>query len=333
MRGLCRKVLYMEKTKQLSRQPHAAIDVMKLIMAFLVVAIHTEPFGFSFWLDKGFGIVTRLCVPFFFVASSYFFFLKNGSALRYVKRLFLLYLIWSIIYLPFDIAELKTMSIPDILLRYFWIGNGHALWYLCGSILGFGIVYLLSRVLNHKVVFGISLVFLVIGTLKSTYAPMLESFSVPVSDVLGSRNGLFYAFPYYALGLMIAKTDTSFEKPQMKHLIGFILSMCVLVAESLVFVYLYKTEKTVLWLSVLPLTYNFFMIVKNIKCPISHETSVVCRKLSTVIYVTHCFYMYLLPSLDYWKLFLVVALISATVGLLLVLLSKKRGFKWLAYLF
>ncbi|WP_420341571.1 acyltransferase family protein [[Clostridium] aminophilum] len=51
---------------------NTTVDLVKLIMAFLVVCIHTEPFGFNFWLDKGFGIVTRLCVPFFFVSSAYF---------------------------------------------------------------------------------------------------------------------------------------------------------------------------------------------------------------------------------------------------------------------
>ena len=96
-----------------------SIDVVKLIMAFLVVAIHTEPFGAWFILDKAFGIFTRLCVPFFFVASSYFFFLKNGDPIHYAKRLFLLYLIWSVIYLPFDLQEMKEMTLVEILVMYF----------------------------------------------------------------------------------------------------------------------------------------------------------------------------------------------------------------------
>ena len=324
----------MEKAKQISIQPHAAIDVTKLIMAFMVVAIHTEPFGFSFWLDKSFGILTRLCVPFFFVASSYFFFLKNGSALHYVKRLFLLYLIWSVIYLPFDILSLSMMSVSEILMKYFWIGNDHALWYLCGSIIGFVIVYFLSRFFNHKLILGISLVFLVIGTLKSTYAPLLESiFSIAVSDALGSRNGLFYAFPYYAMGLYIAKADTPYERSKMKHINGIIISLILLVIESFTLVYLFGAEKTVLWLSVFPLTYYFFVFVKSIKCSISQQTSMICRKLSTVIYVTHCLFIYLFPGLLYWRSFIVVLLISAIIGFLIVLLSRKRGFKWLSYIF
>ena len=37
-----------------SQKSNATIDIVKLIMAFLVVGIHTEPFGGVFWLDKGF---------------------------------------------------------------------------------------------------------------------------------------------------------------------------------------------------------------------------------------------------------------------------------------
>ena len=43
--------------------------------------------------------------------------------------------------------------------------------------------------------------------LKEKGAPMLDRlFSVRVSDWLGSRNGLFYAFPYTALGMIISKS-------------------------------------------------------------------------------------------------------------------------------
>ncbi len=55
----------MELEKANSPKNKATIDIVKLIMAFLVVDIHTEPFGGIFWLDKGFGIITRMCVPFF----------------------------------------------------------------------------------------------------------------------------------------------------------------------------------------------------------------------------------------------------------------------------
>ena len=317
-----------------SSKNHTAIDVVKLIMAFLVVAIHTEPFGFSFWLDKGFGIITRLCVPFFFVASSYFFFSGNGNPVKYVKRLGLLYVVWSLIYLPFDLSVLKAMTAGQILVKYLWTGNGHALWYLCGSIIGFGIVWGLSKVLKPKQVFAVAVVFWIFGCLKSTYAPVVQRLlSVTLPDSLGSRNGLFYAFVYYALGLMIAEKNETHAGPQLKNLIGFAVSMLLLVAESLVLVYLFKTEQTILWFSVLPLTYHFFMIVKSMQFPITQTQSLFCRKLSTLIYVSHCFYMYLFPGLRFWASFLAVAAIATAASIIIYYLSRQKAFRWMKILY
>ena len=51
------------------KNENTTIDVFKFIFSILVVGIHTEPFGWNIWLDRGFGIITRLCVPFFFVVG------------------------------------------------------------------------------------------------------------------------------------------------------------------------------------------------------------------------------------------------------------------------
>ncbi len=328
----------MENTKGLQIKNNRTIDIAKLVLAFLVVAIHTEPFGDYYWLDKGFGLITRLCVPFFFVASSYFFFLKDTAPFKYIQRLFVMYLIWSVIYLPFDWVELGTMTFPKILERYLWIGNGHALWYLCGSIIGFVIAYALSRILSPKTVLVIAVIILSIGCLKSTYAPVLNRFlPIEASDFLGSRNGLFYGFPYYALGMYIAKVKEGTEKSSVYNLTGFGISFLLLCIESAVMVVGFKVSSTILWFSVMPLVYFFFMIVKGTELPVSSGVARYCRKLSTLIYLTHSAYLYILkglvPDMPGWLLFLAVSAISAAVGMIIILLGKLKYLKWLKYLY
>ncbi|MBQ3182175.1 MAG: acyltransferase [Clostridia bacterium] len=328
----------MENTKELQIKNNRAIDIAKLVLAFLVVAIHTEPFGDYYWLDKGFGLITRLCVPFFFVASSYFFFLKDTAPLKYIQRLFVMYLIWSVIYLPFDLVELGTMTLPEILERYLWIGNGHALWYLCGSIIGFAIAYGLSRFLSPRTVLVIAVIILTVGCLKSTYAPVLNRFlPIEVSDFLGSRNGLFYGFPYYALGMYIAKVKESREKSTAYNLAGFGISFLLLCVESAVMVVGFKVSATIIWLSVMPLVYFFFMTVKGTELPISSGAARYCRKLSTLIYLTHSAYIYILkdlvPDIAGWLLFLTVSAVSVLVSMVIILLGKLKFFKWLKYLY
>lgn len=326
---------YLTKAIGENKKINGAIDIAKFLMAVLVVGIHTEPLGFNIWLDRGFGIITRLCVPFFFVASSYFFFRKNNNPLKYVKRLFLLYLIWSIIYLPFDINGLKSVSISRMLIKFFWSGNEHALWYLCGSIIGFLIVFTLSKFLDYKKILLLGIVFLIIGCFKSTWAPMVENvFNIPVYDLLGGRNGLFYGFPYYAVGMYIAKTEGKKSDNWKPYLIGSVISFMMLVAESLVFILVFKTTKTVLWISVLPLTYFVFSFLKNINISIPLNLSLLLRKLSTIIYVSHGLFLIAFRNMEYVMYFLCVVVSSVIFGIVLIVIGEKfKVLKWLKYLY
>lgn len=182
------------------------IDLAKFIMAILVIGIHTEPFGFNYWLDKGFGIVTRLCVPFFFVASSYFFFNKEGRiGAKYMKRLLILLIIWSLIYLPFDFSKLTDMTLPQVFLYYLWNGPEHALWYLSGSLVGFIVLWSLCEVFRPKNILVIAVAILLCGCALSTYIPLTENVFGNHIDGINCRNGLFYAFPYMTLGMIIAR--------------------------------------------------------------------------------------------------------------------------------
>ena len=319
------------------QKTNSTIDVLKLLMALLVVGIHTEPFGFNLWLDRGFGIITRLCVPFFFITSAYFYWLKDKGAFSYLKRIVLLYVIWSIIYLPFDIASLSTMSVGDILYKYLWEGNGHALWYLCGSAIGFIITYLLLKIFKPKTVLIIGCVVLFIGCLKSTWSPLLEKiFSIEISDWLGSRNGLFYAFPYTALGMCIAKRDIKGEKKNydIKPLtIGLIVSLFALVIESVLFIIVFKSTSTIMWISVLPCTYFLFMLGNNIDIKLDRNVSLFLRKTSTLIYVSHKLFCYLFYNFQNMVLFLLVAVSTVLFAIVIIQLSKIKKLSWLTYLY
>lgn len=306
-------------------------------MALLVVGIHTEPFGFNIWLDRGFGIVTRLCVPFFFVCSSYLYFSQKDAdklekAKRYVLRIFTLYLLWSIVYLPFDIEKLAHIDFLSLLDRFLWSGNDHALWYLCGSIVGFLILFFLKKIIkSEKVIMVIAFLLLLVGCLKSTWAPLTESIiKREVVDLWGSRNGLFYAFPYYSLGMIIAHEK---EQPNLRKLIlGFSISMLLLIVESIVFVVVFHTDATILWISVLPLSYFFFKIVRSIQLPDKcKQIAKFCRNMSTVVYTSHHLFLYLFSDMKYVPYFLVVSICSLATAFVVVYLSRKRLFNWLKY--
>ena len=60
----------------LKTEEYSSVDIFKFFCAILVVAIHTKPFENIFWLDAAIGILTRFAVPYFFVSSAYFLFIK-----------------------------------------------------------------------------------------------------------------------------------------------------------------------------------------------------------------------------------------------------------------
>lgn len=80
---------------------------MKMIAAIFVVAIHSQPFsGLTEVLVI--YLFARIAVPFFFVASAFFFFKKpveQQNIKGYVRRLAILYIFWFIIELPITILH------------------------------------------------------------------------------------------------------------------------------------------------------------------------------------------------------------------------------------
>ena len=93
---------------------YAAIDIARYVSALLVVCIHVYPFaGISETFNTYFiQTLCRLAVPFYFVVSGFFFFRKwdpdeeeanEAHFKRYEWRILKLYLIWSVIYLPYVI--------------------------------------------------------------------------------------------------------------------------------------------------------------------------------------------------------------------------------------
>lgn len=79
------------------------IDVMKVLMAFVVVSIHTTS-----WPLLG---LKEVAVPFFFIVSGYFLHRKItgnrkedlGAIREWTLKILKLYLVWTAIYLPFTI--------------------------------------------------------------------------------------------------------------------------------------------------------------------------------------------------------------------------------------
>ncbi|MDD7499359.1 MAG: acyltransferase family protein [Sodaliphilus sp.] len=87
-----------------SRTYHS-IDILKVVAALLVVAIHARPFvGKTYPLYI--SLFSRMAVPVFFVVSAFFFFRKKPDTAQlkhYVRRMGWLYAFWFVVEAYFTI--------------------------------------------------------------------------------------------------------------------------------------------------------------------------------------------------------------------------------------
>lgn len=135
-----------------------SIDFAKFLLAFFVVAIHTEPLITckNYFVLSIYDSVVRLAVPFFFIVCGYFigkkFDGRNDTMIIYkqIKKILKMYLFWTIIYSPLEICHFMSSSIPlakEVLLYirgFICVGehyNSWPLWYLLSTLYGLVLIY------------------------------------------------------------------------------------------------------------------------------------------------------------------------------------------------
>ncbi len=216
-----------------NRKEFTGVDKIKFIMAAIVVAAHTHPFegiDNNSAMFKVWEAVVQLAVPYFFIASGYFLFLKltkNPDKIiqlqhlkSYGKRIAFLYISWTIIYLPITIWKFFNNDLyytTDFLLflrGFFLLGENYyswPLWYLLSMIYSLGIIYILKKLsLGIKAIFFISLTIFCFSILIN-YVGMAEiwneelsKFRVAVTSSFGTGR-LFSGVLYIIIGAFFAK--------------------------------------------------------------------------------------------------------------------------------
>ena len=173
-----------EKTEHKQMQ-YKGIDIMKFIMALLVIVLHTHPF---YGMNQTCNFITadvlgRLAVPFFFAATGFLLEkkLENNTAStkqvvgRYVLRLLKLYLIWTVVYLPIIIYSKIICSERGITYGIFatvrdfvFCGSYAHLWYLPAAAVGVALVFLGFKKLGVRKTMGVLFVLYLAGLLTQS---------------------------------------------------------------------------------------------------------------------------------------------------------------------
>lgn len=277
---------------------YAAVDIFKFICAVLVIIIHTKPFESMFWMDAALGVITRFAVPFFFVSSSIFLFMKIESNpktagttyKKYFTRLLRFYLIW---YIVFNVSAALEGHHNDALYyvkQFFFNTSGSPLWFVCALLWSSAMVYVLNKYCSKKIITIISLLLFAIGYIFSTLQPLFANnelfkyINENIISVVGTQNGFFFGMPYVAMGCTFAKYK--FKKNYFIDICGIAIFMALLMAESLICVKIVGSTLTYLWISAIPMTYFTVRLMMTIDIS-SKFNFYFIRKSSTLIYVFH----------------------------------------------
>lgn len=320
------------------KKQFAAVDIAKYVSALLVVCIHTFPFleisetFNTYWL----GTLCRVAVPFFFTVSGYFFFKKwseseeeNLDNLKaYLFRLFKLYAIWTVIYLPYTmldqyIAGFSVMGIVSYIRNFFFTGSYYHLWFLPALMVGTAIVYWLYKEKGLMTTLKVALGLYIVGYLINVYTPIWGSipginflFAFFTKIFVTSRNGFFFGPIFIALGLLLSKTA---RLPEKVSLIGFGVSFLGVILEMTIYNLLgIYCDLTCMYLLLVPAIFflvNFLLKVKMPYKPVYREL----RNDSSLIYTSHILFakplLILMPNAHIVVYFLTIAMAQAFASL------------------
>lgn len=202
-------------------------DVLKFILAFFVVAIHCGLSDYNYSAFK----ITELAVPSFFIMSGYLlqYNLENKySANRggyfdvYLKHLLKLYVIWSIIYLPFTIYGCFINDNPMVkdiffvLRGWLFVGENYMswpLWYLLALIVATWLIkqLVIKRKYDVTQLFTLAVTIAIIGQFVDVIQHFKSELEFPFIHIEriyralfgNTRNGIFQGLIYVTIGMVL----------------------------------------------------------------------------------------------------------------------------------
>lgn len=191
-----------------------ALDILKVLLAIMVVGIHTfflrDINSLAEYLTVN-GIF-RMAVPIFFLTSGFYFYqaLAGDTHARWLKRVLMLYAFWMLFYSYFWFRPTAWSSEEfRRLLLIVFLGYYH-LWYVAGVI---GAALMMTFMRDWRWPWVTALVILAYGVgtvLQYTVSyrlsndPAVDRF---LADSWTHRNFLFSAFPFFCMGYFINKFD------------------------------------------------------------------------------------------------------------------------------
>ncbi|WP_195430509.1 acyltransferase family protein [Clostridium sp. D46t1_190503_E9] len=335
------------------KQRYDSVNIMRMVSALLVIAIHTSIFGSINQTanDIVTKSISRIAVPFFFISTGYFMFKninRQGYIKSFIKRLVKIYLIIGVIdvllIMPYVSVRLQGGFIKA--LQVILIGGiTESLWYVPAIILSVLVVSVFIKKNWVKPLVIVSILLYIIGLLGDSYyglivnTPLEKIVDIYKTIFINTRNGITFSVPFVAIGALMAKGNIANSIKNIKYaVLGFSILLGI---EA----YLLNANNiaidTNMYISLILLVPAIFLCLLNLKFEISERTSNILREMSLWVYCVHETIMLMLliyvGNFNTIMMFLIVSSISIFIAYLIsakkvkipaVNIKKERVIAW-----
>lgn len=329
-------------------EKYQLIDILKFICAIFVVGIHSEivkdPNNDFQWYVL--HIIFRIAVPFFFLCSGFLFgkkYKENKEKLKeickkQIKRLFIPFIFWMLISLPYIVLTTKGNSIISItkeiikkIIFYPW----GALWFVLAVIVAIGILYFFLRKDKLNLALILSGFLFIIALLGNSYYFVLEgTFFKDLMDIyikicISVRNGVFVGFPIFTAGVYIAQKENVIEniKKYKLYLCFAILILIQIFEVTFIRDNNYIDDHSLFFTTIFIVAILLMLCIKYKNIYFNKVNTKLLRNLSTSIYFMHA------PIIRYtslgkfeindWTVFLGTIIITISISLILYKVNNK----------
>ncbi len=194
-----------------------SLDILKLVLSFFVIGLHCSFYkdydrDVAHMLNNG---LFRIGVPLFLIINGYFFFSvkTREQFVKWVKRLFLLYVFWMIAYIPVWQPKMDFLTLFNVFNGYFH------LWYIINLLYAAICFWYLRRVRENARHILVAALFVAGLAMQYVGNYILTDDSTFIGNLLDFtplyRNFLFMCLPLFYLGYMINEKKPKFSNASL----------------------------------------------------------------------------------------------------------------------
>lgn len=296
---------------------YPALDVGKFLCALLILFYHffTEHDPVPILLEEALSLYA-VAVALFMAISGFLTFRKLEGLTeptarwnyvkKQVKRIFKIYLLWSIPYLIYtvcrwDFANLTPSFVLWKIQEWIFKTTFSTIWFLPSLAIGTLLAFFVTEKCSQRTAVILAVLIYLIGSLTGTYAfaghaiPGFEGFcNFSKTWLGGSRGGLFFGFPLIMLGRFVAQRK--FQMQWKSWAVLSVLAMGALLAEALVLRYFVGNTGIDEAIVMIPVVFFILEFLISFKLP-EGNYAVYMRKMSVLIFVTQRIFLTVIPTL------------------------------------